>query len=272
VEIGGKKVKKSTVLIVGAAGVGVVAVAVIRRKSAAAAAGSSAGSTTAAMVTDPAGNQCATLDASTGFCPGTPEDISAQEQLAAGSASYGTDSGGAGVYTPPSLYGDTTGTSSAVPVFTDNGSWAQYVEQALGSDGTDAIAAAIAKYLSGQSVTSAQQTTIEQAIAIANYPPVSGPGGFPPSMNLQASTPAPAPAPTPTPTPTPTAAQVTVPSVIGERGETAHDTLTGAGFKVTQNPPATPQGKTTTVTSQAPDGGKKAAKGSTVTIQLKVNE
>lgn len=207
VDLAGHKVKKSTALIFGAAAVGVVAVAVIRKRSAAASAASAAGSSTAGQFTDPAGNTCSAPDPSTGFCPGTPEDISAQEQLSAGSADYGDASS----YTPPSLTGNNTGLGSSVPVFTDNGSWAQYVEQALGSDGTDAIAAAIAKYLNGQSITEAQQTTVEQAIAIANYPPVAGPGGFPPSINLQASTPVPTPAPAPSPNP----GGVTVPPTTG---------------------------------------------------------
>jgi hypothetical protein len=282
ISVGGKKVKKSTAGLVGIAAVGVVAVAVMRKKSAAAAA--AATPATATTFTDPAGNSCAAPNPATGYCPGSPEDISATEQLSAGSTDYGLSNGGSGVYTSPSLYGNSTGTTSAVPVFTDNGSWAQYVEQALGSDGTDAIAAAIAKYLSGQSVTSAQQTTIEQAIAIANYPPVSGSGGFPPSLNLQASTPVPTPVPTPTPTPPvtvpPTTPPVPVPpvkptevsvtNVVGKGSEAGTDILLAQGLKVDNKNP-TPKGKAGVITSQSPKGGARAAKGSTVTIHAKIN-
>lgn len=185
VSLGGHKVKKSTAYAAAIAAVLVIAVAIYRKQEAAKAAAAAPATGAAPSFTDPAGNQCAAADPSTGYCPGTPEDISAQEQLSASSADYGYGGGigsGGGV---TSLGG--TGTSS-VPVFTDNGSWAQYVEQMLGSNGSDAIAAAIAKYLSGQSVTSAQQTTIEQAIAIANNPPVSGSGGYPPSIHLASGT------------------------------------------------------------------------------------
>jgi fibronectin type III domain protein len=181
VNILGRPVKKNTAVILGIAGAGVIAVAVYRKKKTAA----GTGSTTAAAgaVTDPDGNSCASLNPATGYCPGTPGDIAAQQAASAyaGGLSGGVAAGGASYFEP-------TGTSSGatVPVFLDNGSWAQYAEQALGSNGADAIAAAIAKYLSGQAVTSDQQTIIEEAIAIANYPPVPGSAGFPPSVKLTA--------------------------------------------------------------------------------------
>lgn len=185
VNILGHPVKKRTATIGAVAAGGVIVVAVYRKKQAAAAA-AAAGSTTAAtgtaMVTDPGGASCAALDPATGYCPGTPGDVAAQQ----GAAAYngGLDASGGVSYFEP------TGTSSGstVPTFLDNGSWAQYVEQALGSTGEDATAAAIAKYLNGQQVTSAQQSIIEEAIAIANYPPVPGSGGFPPSIKLGTDT------------------------------------------------------------------------------------
>jgi hypothetical protein len=254
INVAGHKVSKNEALLLGLVAVGVVIVAVMRKKSANAAAAAAAGSSAGAgQFTDPAGNVCAAPDPSTGYCPGTPEDISAQEQLSASSTDYGLDSGGS--------LGGSTGevANNSVPVFTDNGAWGQYVEQMLGSDGTDATAAAIAKYLSGQSVTEAQQTTIEQAIAIANYPPVAGSGGFPPSVNLSASSPAPAPA----------ATQVTVPNVVGMRAAAqALPALTAAGFKYHTSPVINPAHEYT-VSSQTPGAGKKAAAGSTVDLGLK---
>jgi hypothetical protein len=184
INIAGHKVKKSTALLGGVAGVGVIIYAMWRKQQAAAASTQA----TAALVTDPAGNQCATLDPATGYCPGSAADIAAQQATAAGlsSASGGGLSGDGYYYTPPAGTG-TSGTGSAVPAFADNASWGQYVETALGSNGSDSIAAAIAKYLSGQPVTVDQQTTIEEAIALANYPPVTGPNGDPPSMTLLSS-------------------------------------------------------------------------------------
>jgi PASTA domain len=270
IDIGGKHVKKSTAYLVGAAGVGVVIVAVMRKKSAAAAAAASS-TTGAAMVTDPAGNQCAVLDAQTGFCPGTPEDISAQQQLSAGSDAGLEEGTAASQYTPPSLFGNSSGTTTSVPVFTDNGSWGQYVEEALGSNGEDATAAAIAKYLAGQSLTEAQITIVEQAIAIANYPPVSGTGGFPPSVNTGTTTPPVTTPPVPPPVTTPPAnGKVTVPKVTGEHGEDARKQLQAVGFKTAQVPATTKAGKITTVTSQDPVAGKQVAKGSTVTTHVKI--
>jgi hypothetical protein len=163
------KEKKSTALLALAAAVGVIGFAVIeKRKQAAAAAAAAASSTAAGQFTDPAGNVCAAPDPNTGYCPGTAEDQAAQAQLtsegelAAGSGGYGT---------------------GVIPVFTSNAAWAQYAEQELGSDGADATAAAIAAYLSGQALTEAQVTIVEEATAIAGPPPVPGPNGFPPSMN-----------------------------------------------------------------------------------------
>lgn len=75
---------------------------------------------------------------------------------------------------------DTSGTGG--PPFNDNSAWARFVEQAMGSTGADAIAAAIGHYLNGAELTDAEKTTAEEAVAIGNKPPVAGPGGFPPSF------------------------------------------------------------------------------------------
>jgi hypothetical protein len=189
ITIAGHKVKKSTAGAAAVAGGLVIIVAVMRKRSA-------SSSTASGLVTDPAGNQCSALNPATGYCPGTPADINAQASMTGAATltagSQGGLSGGASYYQPVATGTGTSGTGSAVPAFTDNASWAQYAETALGSNGSDAIAAAIAKYLSGQPVTEAQQTTIEEAIAIANRPPVAGANGNPPSMVL-ATTPPPVP-------------------------------------------------------------------------------
>ena len=176
------KEKKTPVLLFGAVAVAVVIYAVIeKRKQAAAAAAASTATAPSGQFTDPAGNVCDAPDPSTGYCPGSPEDISAQEQLSA----YG----GAG--TANSAYTATVG-GNTIPVFTSNAVWAQYVEQLLGSDGNDATSAAIGAYLTGAQLTEAQSSLVEEAIAVGNYPPVPGPTGYPPSMNVTAGSTAPA--------------------------------------------------------------------------------
>jgi hypothetical protein len=265
IDIAGHKVKQSTALL-GAGGVAVIAVVIIRKRSATSAA--AAAGTAAALVTDPAGNQCASLDPSTGYCPGTAADTAAQQAAAVNSSADDADidggGGGSGYYYEPATTG-TSPTGSAVPAFTDNASWGQYVETALGSNGSDAIAAAIAKYLSGQPVTSAQQTTIEEAIAIANYPPVTGANGDPPSMTLTTTTPPPTTVP---PTSPPTSATVTVPGVVGDDAVNASSALQSAGLLMRPEPAAV-KGKTHVITSQDPKKGATATRGATVTITYK---
>lgn len=272
IDIGGHKVKKSTAYLAGAAGAGVIVIAVMRKRSAASAA---AASTASALVTDPAGNQCATLDPATGYCPGTAADTAAQQAAAVGSSADYADAGGGGggsgyYYTPPTT--GTSGTGSAVPAFQDNASWGQYVETALGSNGSDAIAAAIAKYLSGQPVTEAQQTTIEEAIALANTPPVTGTNGDPPSMTLLS-----APASTGTTSTTSTTGtgttsaapvMVRVPNIVSDSAVNASSALQSVGLLMSPEPAAV-AGKTHVITGQTPKAGASAAKGSTVTITYK---
>lgn len=239
-----------------------IIIAIMRKRSATAAA---AASGAAALVTDPAGNQCASLDPSTGYCPGTAAEASAQQAAAIGSSADtagidGGGGGGGGYYYPPTTGSSATG--SAVPTFTDNASWGQYVETALGSNGSDATAAAIAKYLSGQPVTAQQQTLIEEAIAIANRPPVAGPNGNPPSMTLATTSP-----PPPPPT-TPAAAAVMVPNVVGDDAVNASSALQAAGLLMHPEPAAV-KGRVHIILTQNPKARATAKKGSTVTITYK---
>lgn len=244
ISIAGKKVKKTTAGIAALAIVGVIIYA--RKKSATATA---ATATTAATFTDPAGNSCAAANPTTGYCPGTAEDTAALAQLSA--------SGQSSTYTAPVLGGGSGGTSGGVPAFLSNGDWGTYAEQALGSDGTDATAAAIAKYLGGSQLTSTQVSTVEEAIAIANYPPVSGPGGFPPSMHVAAAAPAPAPSPA--------AGQVTVPKVTGMSGAQAVSKLDASHLR--GQLPAGRHG-TYTVSSQNPAAGRQVAAGTIVELGI----
>ena len=169
VQIAGHTEKKTTVYMFAGAGVLVVGYALYSSKKKAAAA--AAASTTGGAFTDPSGSVCAAPNPATGYCPGTPADVAAQQQLAAGSQAYGTSSGLAPA-------GSTLGgqsLSNAVPVFTNNGAWGQYVETMLGSNGSDAIAAAIANYLAGSSLSSDQATVVDGNLISARTPADLGP-------------------------------------------------------------------------------------------------
>lgn len=75
------------------------------------------------------------------------------------------------------------------PPFTSNAAWSQYAENYLtGTVGLDGatVSSALGAYLSGQQVTPAQKDIIDQAVAIAGNPPVTGAGGYPPSIRLSA--------------------------------------------------------------------------------------
>lgn len=83
------------------------------------------------------------------------------------------------------VYPGATNTNAAVSAGTPvtNAEWAQQAEAELsGVADPTALSAALGKYLTGQAVTASQQSLVDQAIAFAGYPPVSGSGGFPPSV------------------------------------------------------------------------------------------
>lgn len=104
----------------------------------------------------------------------------------------GSGFGDAGVGSMPFSGGSNTDTSggldtstTAGPPFNSNSQWAQYVEAAMGSTGSDAIAAAIGHYLAGSELTDAERTIAQEANAIGNPPPIAGLGGFPPSFRTK---------------------------------------------------------------------------------------
>lgn len=91
----------------------------------------------------------------------------------------------------------TVGTSPGVttgaggPPFSTNSQWSQYVLQYFTTSGFSdlpGLQSAIGAYLNGQSVTTLQQGYINEATAIAGTPPVTGPGGYPPSIRVTGST------------------------------------------------------------------------------------
>jgi hypothetical protein len=174
-------VKKKTAAAVLISLAGIAAILWYRRSRSSGSPGS-ATAAAGATVTDPAGNVCSAVNPATGYCPGTAEDLSAQQQ--GGLASADTSSEGmyydpaTGLYDLTSPYSGQGGGSTG---YTSNAQWSAAAEQGMGSDGADAIAAALGKYLLGLPLTSDQVTIIEQAIATAGQPPIPGPGGYPPS-------------------------------------------------------------------------------------------
>lgn len=244
--------------------------------------GTAAGTTAAGTVTDPAGNVCAALDPSSGYCPGTPEDLEYQESAGSTAQDTGLDTNGEGDIDPETGYpygsvqdedalqqmglgggtGSTTGTTGTGSTVTTNAEWEQEcianleaggVAQSTVSDAESGLP----RYLAKLSLSSAQATAVQMCVGLTGPPPVGGP------YNI-----VPAPASPTAPTAT---TKVSVPNVVGEHGEDARKQLQAAGFKATQSPATTPKGKITTVTAQSPKAGTQAAKGSTVRTTVKTN-
>jgi hypothetical protein len=174
---------KRTYVIVGVVLVGGLGIYAYRKRQADASAASSTDTTGEAGTTD------TTVDPATGYAEGSPEDLAALEsQDTASSIGSIDDSGGGssgGISTPPA-----TG-------FASNGAWAQAAETYLVTNGggdAATIAAALGKYVTGQSLTDAQKSVAEQAIAFNGYPPISDPDGYPPSMRQTPTVVAPVPA------------------------------------------------------------------------------
>ena len=134
--------------------------------------------------------------------------------------------------------------------FTSNAEWASYAEQQLmGVVDPTALSAALGVYLTGRPASTDQVSLIDQAIAIAGYPPVAGPGNNPPGI-VQG--------------PGGGGGKVTVPPVVGNNWMNAIHTLTDAGLK--PSPAAKPAGARDPITAQSPAAGTQVAKGSTVKI------
>src|ERR1700757_1216649 len=122
-----------------------------------------------------------TIDPATGYPYGSAEDaaaLSAQNNYQLpGSSGYGFTGYGGG--SGSGAFG--TGQPGT---FNNNAEWAQYVEQyEINNMGADAptVGNAIGKYITGQPLDDNMVGIVQSAIAIAGYPPVSGPNGNPPS-------------------------------------------------------------------------------------------
>lgn len=170
------------------------------------------------------------IDPATGYAYGSPEDAAAL--TAQGTyVNPGTGAGGIGGttgYVPPGQ------TGSAVPqAFRNNAEWTQYVIDYMQNHDivtSDApLGSALGKYITGVVPTADETSLINQAVAIAGYPPISGPDGYPPSIRTGTTTPPPPtsqPPATPHPV-TPTPIQVTPPTeIIGPGQARSHTNIT----------------------------------------------
>jgi hypothetical protein len=114
--------------------------------------------------------------------PATGQTYGDEGQFASGSGQM-TDLGYGGGYYPPGVAGGGV-------TYTTNAQWSQaaeaYLTNTVSADPAT-VAAALGKYITGQPVTEAQVSVIEQAIAFGGQPPVEGPGGYPPSFHPASS-------------------------------------------------------------------------------------
>jgi hypothetical protein len=188
--------------VVGGVGIGIVVYFRSKSKAQAAATADTSGNT-GAVVTDPAGNTCAVLDANSGYCPGSPEDMAYQESVTgsySGVGYSGGQYGGTGVslaglvtdpagnqctavnpatgYCPGSPQdvqasgaGATGGGTGGVTTNTD------WINEALGVVPGDqnAIRTALVDVLAGMTVTTAQKNIFLEAVGVIGQPP----GGYP---------------------------------------------------------------------------------------------
>jgi hypothetical protein len=120
------------------------------------------------------------IDPATGYAYGSPED-------AAALANQGAYINPAQPYAPGGSGAGYPAAGSGPGSFVNNSQWAQYAEQYMQSNGqvsdVGPLSAAIGKYLAGQATTPDEHSLVNQAIAIAGYPPVAGPNGMPPGFN-----------------------------------------------------------------------------------------
>lgn len=140
---------------------------------------------------------------------------------------------------------------------------AQWVQAAAGQLGNTAgysgasVIPALSAYSLGQPVTPAQEQYVTAGIGVEGYPPVPGPGGYPPAIKTTTGGGG-----------TGQTSNVTVPKTVGMTQEDAFRLLQDEGLKPTGSKTIT--GKTLTVQSSTPAAGTSVKKGSTVKLTSKV--
>lgn len=262
IKILGQSFPKKGVVI----GVGVVGVAAVyyieKRKNANAVAGA-----VAAGQADGS-----TIDPETGFEYGSTEDQAALAELSGGalpvqnSSSFQT-----GNVIGYDQFGNPIYSNQGSGQFTDNGTWTQAALAALVNADpqidSGVISAALGAYINGQPLTPDQISIVNQAIALENKPPQSGPTGNPPGWLTVTVPPTGGGTGGGGGTGTPPPVMVTVPNVVGERAETGIAKLKAAGFQVHTSSVINPK-NTYSINSMTPGGGSKAAAGSTIRLGI----
>lgn len=141
---------------------------------------------------------------------------------------------------------------------TTNAQWTQAAINQLTSEGYDGqtVSAALGAYITGQQVTSAQQSIIQAAIGVEGYPPQPGPGGFPPAIKTSGGGGSGQGG----------GGNISVPNVVGQGLGAAKKAITGAGlkYKWVGNPAKPGQ----VVKSENPAAGASVASGSTVSLTV----
>lgn len=187
VKVFGSDVNKKTAYTVGIGLAGILGVVYFRSRKTAAA-------NAAAAATAQSGANTG-IDPATGYAYGSAEDAAAlsnQGQYASpnqlgiygsGGNPYGMAGFGGGGYSgyPQGIGG---------PPFTSNAQWSQYVEEWLVnsmSADPNVVGNALGKYIAGQPLSADMVSIIQESIAFAGYPPISGHAGNPPGY-LTAST------------------------------------------------------------------------------------
>jgi hypothetical protein len=233
---------KKTWAIGGAAVVaGILAVAYYRHRANAGTAAAAA----AAAQPDPNA-----IDPATGLTYGEEAAGIQAGDLAGAGTPYGDTSGIVGYDAQGNpIYADQVGYGPS-PSFTSNGAWSQAAQQYLVSaTGADAgtVAAALGAYINGQTLSSAQASVVQQAIAFFGQPPDQGSDGYPPALRLAG----------------PPGANVAVPGVVGQAASSADAKIKAAGLVPIADPGQKPTDK---VTSTTPKAGTHVQHGSQVLV------
>lgn len=249
------KVSKKTLYIGGAVAAVVVGYLYIRHGRSSSSSGTGTSGTADTTGTDTSSQD---IDPQTGYPYGSPEDqaaLSAQQDSGLNTNSLdnidpstGYPYGSAQDLQGLGLGGGGTSTTTPTAPVT-NADWEQAAVADMEGAGVSAATlsaaeAGLPRYLARLTLTSAQATAVQEAVALAGPPPVGGP------YSIRT---APAPAPKP--------AQVTVPSVTGIDYDSAASVLKSVGLVAHRG-----QADVGRVTIQDPKAGAKVKKGSRVTL------
>ena len=170
------QIKKKTAVIGGVSAAAIIGIVWYRSRTTAPA---PLGDTTSGSTTDTG------IDPATGIPYADENQLDSSSLVTGNGQVIGYDGSGSPIYGAGSgvgIGGVSTGTGPGS--FTSNAQWAQYAEDymvnTVGGD-PNTIGNALGKYIAGQALSADQVQVVQQAIAFAGNPPVSGNGGFPPS-------------------------------------------------------------------------------------------